>query len=203
MLDPKEEEQLRQLIRKELENRERLRRRTSSRLDDAALSEDRRRVIEDEIADFYRDKGGYKAVTNEHGDIEWLTEAEAREREQQIPVDMEELEVGQRRVRMRVVILSVLFFVAVMLMFIALSEKTGDIQVISNVPEAIIVLDGTSTEYHTDFKLERLSAGPHVISITKPGYVPDGPANVRIDLRAGKTEIAALKLTPKTTPGND
>ena len=152
MLDPREEEQLRQLIRKELENREKLRSRSVPQLGDGDISAERRRVIEDEIADFYRSRGGYLAVTNEHGEVEWLTDAEAREREQQIPVDMEELEEGQRRVRLRIVVLCALFFVAVVLVFVAMREKTGRIQVISNVPDATIILDGASTEFQTDFK---------------------------------------------------
>ncbi len=198
MLDPREEEQLRQLIRKELENREKLRSRSVPPLGDGDISEERRRVIEDEIADYYRSRGGYQAVTNEHGEVEWLTDAEAREREQQIPVDMEELEEGQRRVRLRIVVLCALFFVAVVLVFVAMREKTGSIQVISNVPDATIILDGASTEFQTDFKLENLPAGPHLISITKPGYVADGPASMRVDLEAGKNEVAALKLKPQT-----
>ncbi len=198
MLDPREEEQLRQLIRKELENREKLRSRPVSHLGDGDLSEERQRVIKDEIAEFYRRRGGYEAITNEHGELEWLTEVEAREREQQIPVDMEELEEGQRRVRLRIVAMCVLFFAAVVLLFLTMRERSGSIQVVSNVPDATIILDGASTEFETDFKLEKLPVGPHLISITKPGYVPDGPASLRVELKAGKNEVVALKLKPQT-----
>ena len=201
-MDPREEEQLRQLIRKELENRERLRTPTASQLDNGTVSEERRRVIEDEIAAFYQSRGGFKPFTNEQGDVEWLTESEAREREQQIPVDMEELEAGQRRVRLRVVIMSVLFFLGVLLLLLVMKEKTGSIQVISNVPGATIILDGSPTEFVTDFKLQKLTAGSHLISVTKPGYVPEGQASVRVELRAGQDEVVVLRLRPQAPAQN-
>ncbi len=202
-MDPQEEKQLRKLIRKELEAREKLRGHSESPLEDETLSEERRRIIEDEIASFYQSRGGYKPVTNEHGEVEWLTDSEARERDQQIPVDMEELEVGQRRVRLRVLMISLLVFLGVVLLFFVMRDRTGSIQVISNVPNATILLDGSSTDFQTDFTLSKLPPGAHLISISKPGYVPDGEANVRVELRAGKNEVVTLRLRPQAPPTND
>ena len=196
-MDPKEEKQLRSLIRKELEHREKLRSRSSSELDDGTLSDERRRVIEDEIASFYQSKGGYQPYTNESGEVEWLSNDEILEREQQIPVDMEELEEGQRRVRLRILLIGILSFLAVVLLFFVMRERTGSIQVLSNVPGATIVLDGAPTDFETDFTMSKLPAGPHLISISKPGYLPDGPTSLRVELRAGKSEIVALKLRPQ------
>ena len=196
-MDPKEEKQLRRIIRKELENRERLRGDPVLPADGADVSDERRRIIEEEISKFYLDKGSYRPFTNEQGDVEWLTEGEFAERERQIPVDMEELEEGQRRVRMRIVLMSVLFFVVVVLLTIAMRDRYGNVQVISNVPGATIVLDGSPTEFLTDFKLQKLSPGAHLISIYKTGYVSDGPATMRVNLKAGKNEVVALKLQPQ------
>jgi len=195
-MDPQEEKQLRQLIRKELENREQLRH-TPESPDGEELTEERRRIIEEEIRNYYLNKGGHRPFTNEEGDVEWLTEPEIRERERQIPVDMEELEVGQRRVRMRMILLTGLFFLVIILLMLAMRDRYGSIQVISNVPGATIVLDGSPTEFLTDSKLSKLPPGAHLIAVTKPGYIADGPASLRVNLKAGVNEVVALKLIPQ------
>lgn len=201
-MDPREEEELRQLIRRELENRERLREEQGSELGQrlsAPMSEERRRIIEEEIEGFYRAKGGYQRYENEEGDVEWLTEADILEREQQIPVDMEELEVGQRRVRNRLIVSVILIVLGVALLMILLREHTGSIQVICNEPGATVHLNGSPTEYVTDVWLRNLPAGPHLVSVSKYGFVADSQASRRVDLRAGETEVVILKLKPTRT----
>lgn len=201
-MDPREEEELRQLIRRELENRERLREGQASELGSpwtAPMSEERRRIIEDEIEVFYRSKGGYRRYENEEGDIEWLTEAEILDRERQIPVDMEELEVGQRRVRNRLIATVVLVVIGAALLMILLHERTGSIQVICNEPGATVHLNGSPTEYITDTWLHNLPPGPHLISVSKYGFAADSQASRRVDLRAGETEVVILKLKPTRT----
>jgi hypothetical protein len=198
-MDPREEEQFRDLIRRELENRERLRGSDEHRLPKPEnVSEDRQRIIEDEIAAFYRAKGGYRRVVNEEGEVEWLTEQELQERDGQLPVDMEELEDGQRRVRNRILLFVLLGLFAVALVFVLMRERTGSIQVICNVP-ATIMLNGSPTEFMTDNRLDHLPVGPHVISVSKYGYVPDGDAGTKVDLKAGRSEVVVLKLKPQST----
>jgi hypothetical protein len=199
-LDKAEEERLRELIRKELENREKMRDATLderlSRIDASGLSSERERIIEEEIRDFYVRKGNYRPYENEDGDTEWLTETEIKEREIQIPVDMEELETGQKRVRSRAMLLVILFFFAVALVFLALREKTGSIQIICNVPGATISLDGTPTEFVTDFTFKGLSPGSHLVSVFKSGYALEGDANRRIDIQPGNEVILVFSLKP-------
>lgn len=200
-MDPREEQELRDLIRKELENRDRLRgEQLAERTKHAAehWSAERQRVIEDEIAAFYRAKGGYQRHVSDDGDVEWLTAAELDERGKQIPVDMEELEVGQRRVRNRLVAFIVLAIVAVVLLFVLLRDRSGSVEVICNVP-ATIYLNGSSTEFQTDNRLTHLPVGPHIISVGRSGYLPDGAGSARVDLRAGQTEIVVFKLKPMET----
>jgi len=199
-MDPREEEELRHLIRKELESRERMRGDEAgyqqARRDAKGLSAERRLIIEEEIESFYRTHGGYEQFLNEDGEIEWLTPEEMREREGQIPVDMEELEAGQRRVRNRLVLLVVLGFAAIALLIVLLRDRTGSIQVICNVPGATIVLNGSPTELHTDARLDRLPVGPQLVSVYKYGYVADGSQNARVEVRAGGEEIVRLNLKP-------
>ncbi|RPH94526.1 PEGA domain-containing protein [candidate division KSB1 bacterium] len=201
-MDPREEEELRHLVRKELEARERMRRERESdlrvRREAGGLSVDRKRIIEAEIEDFYLSKG-YRRFENEDGELEWLSDEELREREGQLPIDMEELDVEQRRVRNRFILLAILGFLGVVLLFILMQDRTGSIQVISNIPGATVVLNGSPTEFLTDCRLEHVKAGPHMISISKYGYVPDGAANARVDLKAGHNEVVVLKLKPHYT----
>ena len=196
-MDPREEAELRKLIRRELENRDRLREQESGeqrRRWDEGFSDERRKIIEEEIESFYRAKGGYQRYVNEDGDVEWLTEAQIREREQQIPVDIEELEVGQRAVRNRLIASALLIAIGIVLIMLLLRERTGSVQVICNVPDAKISLNGSPTEYVTDTVLRNLPTGPHLISVSKYGYVPDGPNGKRVDVRPSKREVVILKL---------
>jgi hypothetical protein len=199
-MDPREEEELRHLIRKELESRDRIRGEQEghhqTRLDPNGISEERQRVIEQEIENFYRSRGGYQQYENEEGEIEWLTADELREREGQLPVDMEELEAGQRRVRNRLVLMIILAFCATALLIVLMRDRTGTIQVICNVPGATIVLNGSATELHANARLDKLPVGPQLISVTKYGYVSDGPRNAHVDLKAGREEIVRLNLKP-------
>ena len=196
-MDEKEQEELRSLVRRELENRERLRSGGSLAGDGENISAERRRIIDDEIKKFYLSKGGFKPYENEDGDVEWLTEAEALERDRQIPIDMEELDEGQRKVRLKIVLMVGLAFLVFVLLLFAMRDRYGTIQVISNVPGATIILDGAATEFTTDSKLSRIRPGVHLVSIQKVGYSPDGPASLRVNVRAGKHEVAALRLKPQ------
>jgi hypothetical protein len=201
-MDPREEDELRQLIRKELESREELRKqRTRLATGVPEMNEERRKVIEAEIEAFYRARGGYLRVENEEGEVEWLSEQELSERERQIPVDMEELEEGQRRVRWRMVALIALGFICLILLFFILHDSTGTIQVICNIPGATITIDGSATEFVTDARLDHLRAGPHLITVSKFGYVPDGQRAARVDLKPDGSAVVTLKLKPGS--GND
>jgi hypothetical protein len=200
-MDNQEEARLRELIRKELENREALKASDENALRDrresAEMSDERRRIIDDEIQAFHKRHGRSKEYLNDEGNTEWLSEDEITAREKQLPVDIEELEVGQKHVRNRVLLLSVLLFIGLVLMFIALRERTGSVQVICNIPRATIYLNGSPTEYLTDFTLESLPAGSHLISVAKVGYIPDGDKSERVKIVAGTEEIVVLKLKPE------
>jgi len=197
-MDKREEARLRHLVRKELESRERVRAEEAAELAErgAEMSDERRRIIDEEIRRFHQRRGDTREYENEDGEVEWLTEAEIVEREKQIPVDIEELEVGQRSVRNRVVMISFLLFFGLVLMFVALRERTGTVQVICNVPQATILLNGSPTEFRTDHILRGLPAGYHLVSVRKEGYVADGNPATRVRVGPGDDEIVVLKLKP-------
>ena len=201
-MDPREEEELRHLIRKELDSREHVRSDPTgdsyTRPGPHGMPEDRKRIIAEEIEAYYEAKGGYHRVENEEGEVEWLSDIELRERQGQIPVDMEELEDGQRRVRNRLAMLVLRAFCAVILLIVLMRDRTGSIQVICNVPDAVIVLNGSATELHANSRLTHVAVGPQLISVQKYGYGPDGPANANVNLHAGQEEVVRLMLKPAT-----
>jgi hypothetical protein len=205
-VDKSEEEKLRELIRKELDNRDKLlgskHEERRIRIESGGMTPDQQRIIEDEIRTFYKQKGDYRPYTNEDGDVEWLSEDEIHEREMQIPVDIEELEEGQKKIRNRYILLVVLFFCALGLLAFSLRDKTGTIQVISNIPDCTIILDGVQTEFRTDYTLKKMSAGAHLISVTKFGYVVEGELNRRVKVQTGGNEIIVFNLKPRSESGN-
>jgi hypothetical protein len=200
-MEHREEEELRNLVRRELEARDRLR---SERTDDlrarresGGFSEDRRRIIEEEVEAFYREKG-YRRYETEDGEVEWLSEAELHDRKGQLPVDMEELAVEQARVRNRFVVILLLAFCGVVLLFVLMRDRTGSLQIVCNVPGATVHLNGSPTEFVTDCRMDHLPAGPVLVSVSKYGYSPDGPAARRVTVNGGGTEVVVLKLKPHT-----
>jgi hypothetical protein len=200
-IDPREEEELRNLVRRELEARQRLHRERTddlrARRESGGFSEERRRIIEEEVEAFYREKG-YRRYESDDGEVEWLSDDELLDRERQLPVDMEELAVEQRRVRNRFVFILLLGFCGVVLLFLLMRERSGSLQILCNVPGATVLLNGSPTEFVTDCRMDHLPTGPILISIAKYGYLPDGLAAKRVSISAGDTEVVVLKLKPQT-----
>ncbi len=199
MIDHSEEQRLRDLVRKELEARELIR--SKEKAGEVKLTTidelERKRIIDDEIQRYYAARGDYKQIQNEDGELEWLTSAEAEERDKQIPVDIEELEVGQKQVRNNILLISLLAFIGVALMLFALRQRHGNIQVLANVDGATIVLNGMPTEFRTDNVLRDLAPGVHIVSVTKDGYGVVGDAARRVELQAGGEEVLVFQLEPR------
>jgi hypothetical protein len=77
-----------------------------------------------------------------------------------------------------------------------LSEKTGSIQVISNVKGANIILDSAPAEQLTDAIFADIPVGKHVISVQKAGYKIQGDPSRTVDVKSNEREIAIFMLTP-------
>jgi hypothetical protein len=200
-IDPHEEEELRNLVRRELEARDRLRRERTddlrARREPGDFSEERRQIIEEEVEGFYREKG-YRRYENEDGEVEWLSDEELHDRRGRLPADMEELEVEQRRVRNRFMVILLLAFCGVVLLFVLMRDRTGSLQIVSNVPGATVSINGSATEFVTDCRMDHVPVGPVLVSVSKYGYIPDGPAALRVNVRGGENEVVMLKLKPQT-----
>lgn len=198
MIDRNEEQRLRELVRKELEAREDIKSKDGSgEVKLTTIDElERKRIIDEEIQRFYTSRGDYVQVENEDGELEWLTATEAAEREKQIPVDIEELEVGQRKVRNNILIIAVLVFLGMALMIFVLQQRHGSIQVHSNVEGATIILNGVPTEFRTDNVLRDLTPGTHIVSVAKDGFGIAGQKAQRVELKAGAEEVLVFRLEP-------
>jgi hypothetical protein len=203
MMDQSEEQRLRELVRRELEARERMKAPDASPKSAqwSQTDAERQKIIADEIRRYYEARGNYQSFTNEEGEAEWLTAEEIAERQMQIPVDVEELEEGQKHVRAHFLVIALLGFLILTLMIFAMRERTGSVQVISNVPGSTIVLDGTATEFRTDFMLKDLSPGAHLISVQKMGYGIVGDPARRIEVEAGEEKIVIFELQPRNGGG--
>jgi len=189
------------LVRRELEARHRLHRERTddlrARREPGGLSDQRRQIIEEEVAAFYREKG-YRRYENEDGEVEWLSDEELHERRGRLPADMEELDVEQRRVRNRFMVILLLAFCGVVLLFVLMRDRTGSLQVVCNVPGATVHINGSATEFVTDCRMDHMPAGPVLVSVSKYGYVPDGPAALSVNVHGGENEVAMLKLKLQT-----
>jgi hypothetical protein len=203
MMDSNEEQRLRELVRRELEARERMKAPDvspqSAQWNQA--DQERQKIIADEIRRFYEARGNFQSFTNEEGEVEWLTAEEIAERQKQIPVDVEELEEGQKHVRVHFVVIALLGFLILALLIFAMRERTGSVQVISSVPGATILLDGIATEFRTDYMLRDLSPGTHLISVQKSGYGIAGDPARRIEVEAGEEVIVIFELQPRNGGG--
>jgi len=202
-MDHSEEQRLRDLIRKELEAREEIRgREKQSEVKLTTINElERQRIINDEIEKFYQARGDFERYENEDGEVEWLTKEEIEERKRQVPVDIEELEEGQRSVRTSIIVIAVAAFVGFALLLYALRARHGNIQVVSNVEGATIILNGQPTEFRTDNVLKDLTPGIHVISVVKSCYGIVGDPARRIELEAGEEEVVVFQMTESNVRG--
>jgi serine/threonine protein kinase len=68
----------------------------------------------------------------------------------------------------------------------------GGLVVISNVPGARIVIDGADTGFSTPHTFSALAAGPHTVSLLKPGYEPAGQG---YSVEPGKSVTANISLS--------
>ncbi len=83
----------------------------------------------------------------------------------------------------------------------------GLVEVSSNIPGADILIDGQSSGYLTDYILDKMSLGAHVISLQKNGYIAQ-PSEKIIDLSESNPrqqvhftlKRSALEITLKTDP---
>jgi len=193
------EEEIRALVQREIAERERLRTLEKQIQNDRDRTKEEimryREIIDEEKRKYYESHPEYREYINEAGELEWLTKEEIRQREQLFDSEIEELETGKKQAKWVLFLVFGLLFTAVVLVIALLSEKTGTIQVISNVKGAHIILDSSQEEQVTDAIFLDVPVGKHVISIELRGYRIEGDLSQEINLSSKEREIVVFTLT--------
>jgi hypothetical protein len=195
---PLTEEEIRRLVQREISEREKIRDLEKRIQDERGRAKEEierhRQIIEEEKRRYYESHPEYHEYINENGELEWLTTEEIRQREMLFDDEIEELESGKKRAQVYLLLGFGLFLVAVVIIIALLTEKTGSIQVISNVKGARIILDSAPVEQVTDAIFTDIPVGKHVISVEKPGYKIAGDPSQQVNLTAHEKEIVIFML---------
>ena len=196
---PLSEEEIRALVQREIAERERVRTLEKQIQDDRDRTKEEivryREIIDEEKRKYYESHPEYREYINEAGELEWLTNEEIHQREQLFDSEIEELDSGKKQAKWVLFLVFGLLFCAIVLVIALLSEKTGTIQVISNVKGAHIILDSSQEEQVTDAIFMDVPVGKHVISIELPGYRIEGDLSQEINLSSKEREIVVFTLT--------
>lgn len=201
-LTPDEEKQLREQIRRDLQERERrmLESKEKEQGDRQKNLESRiRQQIVDEEEEKYFSEKGYVKYINRHGSVEWLTPQEAEERQNR---RRSQKKSSGRRARRRksfivkwVVNGGIVLFALMVFMYLLrynpVKQNTlGAVLIKSDIAGATVFLNGTEKRgFFTPDTIANLSAGAHFVSIYKEGYSVWPPMQ-RIAVEPNKTAVA-------------
>ncbi len=208
-LSPEEEEQIREEARRRLlaenEHRNTGNGIASDGVDvNAELRRARRlRVMREEEDAFYAERGLFR-YRNHRGETEWLTQDEIAKRK----ANHRRKRSGLiRRIQRRLPSGEFFGFLAVVGLLVAgfLYFRDGrapafrpalEIKVMSNPQGAAVFLDGVSANSTTDAVLPVAKAGPHVISVARPGFRAV-PSSIIVHLTEGSPQgMATFTLYP-------
>lgn len=199
---PVDDEELRRSIRAEIEARDRHRQQQDELKQAARSAGDhagrRRRIYQEELRRYYQNRPGYREVIREDGEIDWIPEIEARQGEKLFDEVLEDPAEAKKRLGAILSVSALLVAAAVVIFFLFLSNRTGAIQVVANVPGAQVVLDATPLDFFTNATVKEIPAGEHVVTVQKAGYIVLGEPIQRIKLHGGRTEVLSFTLEPKT-----
>jgi hypothetical protein len=197
---PENDEELRRQIRKEIEERDRLRRRQQERHDSVrSLNEEaekRRRIYQEEIRKYYQNRPGYREIVREDGEVDWVPENEAALSERLFDEVLEDPDVAKKRMKIVLLLGAVFVLLIIAGLYSILHQPNGTIIVECNVPDAQIILDTNPLDLYTNATLAEIPAGEHVVTVVKPGFRMEGDPIQKVDLRGGKTIKLSFVLLP-------
>jgi hypothetical protein len=199
---PRDEEELRRQIRAEIEQKDQQRQQVTKARDSVRSANDeaekRRRIYQDELRKYYQDKPGYREIVRDDGEVDWVPEAEARQAAELFDEVLEDPDEARGRMKWFITLVGIVVVVFIALMYFVLHDRTGVIQVSSNIPRAQVILDTTPLDRFTDDVIKEVPTGEHVITVALNGYkVQSGP--VKFKLNGGETKIFSFVLLPDTT----
>jgi len=196
------EEKARQLIREELMRREEQRRSRINVHEQYKLgTEDEEklmRIQREEERAFYKNSKDHFEYVNEVGEIEFLTRDEIRAREGYFDYEqqVENIDDEKKRVLKKLFVVIAGVFVFLFLLFLYMQPDVGQLAVVSNIQGASIVLDGQETGSVTNDILPDLSAGEHLVTLQKFGYMVKGDYVKTVQIRRNHETSILLEMIP-------
>ncbi len=208
MLSPDERRQLREKVRKELEQAEVEKSRQEQLKEqeekEKQLEADRQQIVLEEQEKFYKERGLQKYL-NHYGKVEWLTpeQIEAREkqtvRRKKSRSKHSKRHSSRKRMVLDTMLLGLVVLVGLAVTFYLMrsfqphSGSHGSLWVCSDVKGAAIYIDGELSGSVTDGVIGKIKEGEHTVSVTKPGYLAL-PPQTRVKVMWGETVKLEFKL---------
>ena len=187
-LTPEEEKRFREEIRKKSEEREKREREQRKKEEEERRiqleARLRAKILEEEEERYFNEKGYVKYI-NRHGEVEWLPpeEAEKRKRTRRSRRSSSHRSTKKKLYRnlflnLAILISGITIFFVVYRFIPGASSKIGSIIVKTDIPGAVVFLDGEKLNRFTPDTIRNVKAGKHFISIFKEGYVVYPPVQV-------------------------
>lgn len=171
------DELIKQQLQKEFEN-ELLRNEKTSETEkspsfDFEVERRKRDLYLQEKNKYFEGKKGYVKIVNSIGETEWIKESELKKRDGYLNFehDLDDADTHKSRLAKKYVITLIFLGVFIVYLVTKFWEKSGYIEVQSNITGAQIFLDNHPTGLETNNILEEVPEGEHVLSIYKKGYV--------------------------------
>ncbi len=193
------DEELRRIIRAEIEQRDRERTRQTQRREQArnadVSAERRRQIYQEELRQYYSNRPGYREIVGEDGETDWVSESEVQKSERLFDEALADPLDVRKRLKFTMAAGAVVIAALAAIFFFVLAAKTGSISVSTNVPDAQIILDTVLSENFTNTTID-VPEGEHVVTVQKAGYVIEGEPVQTVTIRGGKTISLTFTLLP-------
>lgn len=185
-LTPEEEKKLREEIRKELENKERILHEDKQRKEmerRERLEKMMREKIREEEEEKYFSQKGYVKYVNHQGLVEWVKpeEAESRKQKRRSKKSSSRYKRHRKKRLIQIAVNGGIFILAGIILLVLykfnFSKKVeyGSIIVTSNIPGSDIYLDGMELHAFTPDTLHRISPGRHYVCVSREGFTTYPP----------------------------
>ncbi len=212
-LTPQEEKQLREKIRKELEEREQRLLSARSKKEDTRRerleTRIRNQIKEEEEVEYFTSKG-YVKHKNRYGEVEWLPPEEAEQRKNRRRSSGKSASRQRSRkfriarqwlVNVGIVAVALGVFMYLLQYRPASAAKMGAITVTTDVPGAQVYFNGTEKQLFTPTTLKDLPAGKnYFLSVYKDGFTTWPPMQ-RITVNANETSSVEFNLKNSSSMG--
>lgn len=201
-LTPEEEKNYRQEIREKLQAREERDKYEQDHHDKERQKQlenrIRAKIKEDEEEKFYTEKG-YIKYRNRHGEIEWITPAEADQRKKRRK-KKKSSRYSRRNKILRRRLLNTLLLLGTGVIFIVVykflpinTDRFGSLIVLTDIPGAEIYLNAEKIKSFAPDTLNHIKTGNYYVTVSKEGFNSYPPVR-KISVSSGETKTAGFRL---------